>query len=116
MKRISISVSCVSLVFPKHNYGLFSLARKFTNLFKKKRSDESFTALEEINFEVLEGEVVGIIGRNGAGKSTLLRIIAGIYPPESGIVRVRGKVSLLASVGVGRKREYSLVWFNYWII
>jgi len=105
MKRISISVSCVSLVFPKHNYGLFSLARKFTNLFKKKRSDESFTALEEINFEVLEGEVVGIIGRNGAGKSTLLRIIAGIYPPESGIVRVRGKVSLLASVGVGFNKE-----------
>lgn len=105
MKRVSVSVSNVSLVFPKQSFGLSSLFKKFVSIFQKKNDSEDFLALKGINFEVLEGEVVGIIGRNGAGKSTLLRIMAGIYPPETGAVRVRGKISLLASVGVGFNKE-----------
>lgn len=105
MKRVSISVSGVGLNFPRQNFGLMSLFKKVISVFSDKHKSEDFKALNGINFEVLEGEVVGIIGRNGAGKSTLLRIIGGIYPPETGSVRVRGKVSLLASVGVGFNKE-----------
>ena len=105
MRRISISVSGVSLVFPKQNFGLTSLFKKIVTIFRRRDKSEDFEALKGIDFEVLEGEVVGIIGRNGAGKSTLLRIMAGIYPPETGAVRVRGKISLLASVGVGFNKE-----------
>ena len=105
MRRVSISVSGVSLIFPKQTFGLSSLFKKVVTIFGRKNKTEDFEALNGIDFEVLEGEVVGIIGRNGAGKSSLLRIMAGIYPPETGAVRVRGKISLLASVGVGFNKE-----------
>lgn len=60
-----------------------------------------FKALKQLSLEVRKGEVLGIIGRNGSGKSTLLRVISGIYQPDEGIVKVRGRVSLLAGVRVG---------------
>ena len=61
----------------------------------------SFQALKQLSLDVKQGEVLGIIGRNGSGKSTLLRVISGIYQPDEGIVKVRGRVSLLAGVRVG---------------
>ena len=74
-------------------------------IFNRNLIKQDFIALKDVNFEALEGEVIGIIGRNGAGKSTLLRAIAGIYQPDVGTIKVRGKVTLLASVGVGFNRE-----------
>jgi len=59
------------------------------------------TALNEISLSVKKGEVLGIIGRNGSGKTTLLRIIAGIYKPDSGKVKVNGKLSPLLQLGTG---------------
>ena len=52
-----------------------------------------------------QGEVLGIIGRNGSGKSTLLKMMAGVFPPDSGTIATRGSVSLLAGVGVGFHKE-----------
>ena len=49
-----------------------------------------FTAIEDVSFEVAAGEVVGFLGPNGAGKSTTMRILAGVYPPSHGRVRVAG--------------------------
>ena len=60
-----------------------------------------FKALKQLSLEVNKGEVLGIIGRNGSGKSTLLRVMSGIYQPDEGMVKVRGRVSLLAGVRVG---------------
>lgn len=62
---------------------------------------KNLTALNEISLTVKKGEILGIIGRNGSGKTTLLRIIAGIYKPDSGKVKVNGKLSPLLQLGIG---------------
>ena len=105
MKRASISVIDMGLNFPRGASGARTIREKLLKIFKRTSFKQDFIALKDVNFEVLEGEVVGIIGRNGAGKSTLLRAIAGIYQPDVGTIKVRGKVTLLASVGVGFNRE-----------
>ncbi|WP_442971790.1 ABC transporter ATP-binding protein [Rhodoplanes sp. Z2-YC6860] len=62
---------------------------------------EDIWALKDVNFEVKQGEAVGIIGRNGAGKSTLLKILSRITEPSSGLVKLRGRVGSLLEVGTG---------------
>ncbi len=67
--------------------------------------DSEFWALRDINMEIHEGEVVGVVGRNGAGKSTLLKIMSRITWPTCGVVRYRGKMASLLEVGTGFHRE-----------
>src|SRR3569832_1521003 len=60
-----------------------------------------FKALNDVDFKVEDGEVLGIIGHNGAGKSTLLKMLANISTPTRGSVKVKGKVAPLIEVGAG---------------
>ena len=60
-----------------------------------KRTSTILKALDDVSFSVGSGEMVGIIGVNGSGKTTLLRIIAGIYHPTQGTIKVRGKMAPL---------------------
>jgi teichoic acid transport system ATP-binding protein len=66
-----------------------------------------FWALRHVNLTVERGETVGIIGSNGSGKSTLLRVVAGVYPPDEGMVSVDGEVSTLFGLGTGFNAELS---------
>ncbi|MBU6324894.1 MAG: ABC transporter ATP-binding protein [Bacteroidetes bacterium] len=64
-------------------------------------ADRYVWALKNINFEVRQGEVMGIIGRNGAGKSTLLKILSRVTTPTTGEIRIKGKIASLLEVGTG---------------
>ena len=66
----------------------------------RARRDE-FTALHPVELTIGQGESVALLGRNGSGKSTLLKLVAGVMAPDTGEVRVRGRLAGLLEVGAG---------------
>jgi lipopolysaccharide transport system ATP-binding protein len=68
---------------------------------KYDSTKEGFWALQDLNFEIHQGDRVGIIGKNGAGKSTLLKILSRITAPTEGDIKIKGRIASLLEVGTG---------------
>ena len=68
---------------------------------KGRALTDSFQAIDDLSLTIEQGETVGLLGLNGSGKSTLLKLISGVMRPDSGTVRVRGRVAGLIEVGAG---------------
>lgn len=102
-----IRVSDVTMRFRMNNDKILSLKEFVTTALRGKLHYHTFTALENITFEVKKGETIGLIGRNGAGKSTLLKIISGIMKPTDGFVECYGNVVPMLELGSGFDMDLS---------
>lgn len=92
---------------PIKNYRKYRSLYNFDDVLEEsgsggqKSSGDVLWAVNDVSFEVKQGELLGLIGRNGAGKSTLLKILSRITPPTKGRIVLKGKVSSLLEVGTG---------------
>ena len=100
MKYI-IEVKEMSMRFNILNEKVTSLKEFFIKFLKGNIKYKKFNALNNINFSIQKGEVVGLIGFNGAGKSTLLKLLSGVLTPTEGIVVSKGKIAPLIELGAG---------------
>ena len=106
MEHNAIQLSSVTLDFPVKG-GAKYLKEQVTGRFRRDKGRTTFRALESVDLDIQRGQILGIVGPNGAGKSTILRIMAGIYLPDQGTVRTRGRCVLLAGIGTGFQSNLS---------
>ena len=96
----AIELDSVTLNFPVKG-GARYLKEQITGRFRTEGRRTHLRALDKVDLNIHRGEILGIVGPNGAGKSTILRVMAGVYSPDEGVVRTRGKCVLLAGIGTG---------------
>jgi ABC-2 type transport system ATP-binding protein len=77
----------------------------FAKIVRRRQQLEVFEAVKHVSFLISQGEMVGLIGRNGSGKSTILKIVAGVYAPSEGAVKVHGTIAPLIELGAGFHHE-----------
>ncbi len=85
------------------SFGLKNLGKIFATT--NSNGKNKLKVLDDISFQINRGETIGIIGLNGSGKTTLLRMICGVYKPDSGTIRIEGKVAPLLQIGTGFNNE-----------
>ena len=91
----------ISVRYRAHEESIKTFKEYAIQLLKRNVKIKEFRALTNVDLQVNEGEIVGVIGRNGAGKSTLLKVISRVLIPTEGRVRLRGRVSPLLELGAG---------------
>lgn len=107
-KKVSVELKNVDLTFEVTTEKIDTIKEQFIRTLKRNKTKKrKIHALNNISFQIYQGEKVGIIGYNGAGKSTLLSVITGVYIPDDGTVETYGKISPLLSLGAGFDYNYS---------
>src|ERR1700730_9677135 len=112
-RKAVVTLDGIKVAFPIYQTGSRSLkksliSRGSAGRFARDANDRlTIEALRDISMTLEEGDRLAWIGANGAGKTTLLRVIAGIYEPEQGTVRVRGRISPMFDIGLGIDTERS---------
>lgn len=104
-KETAISVKNLKKSFRLPTESTSSLKRTIVNYFKGIKGYKEQQVLRNISFDVYQGDFFGIVGRNGSGKSTLLKLISQIYVPDSGTIKVNGKLVSFIELGVGFNPE-----------
>ena len=103
--RIKFTNVSVNYRIPSERIGTFK--EYMIKMVQGKIQHKSFFALQDIDLEINQGEVFGLIGHNGAGKSTMLKIIARVLAPTTGRIEVKGSVAPLLEIGAGFHPELS---------
>lgn len=96
-----IEVKDVSMRFRMANDNIRSIKEYVVQMLRGKIKYNEFEAMKDVSFDVMPGEVVGLVGHNGAGKSTTLKVISGILKPSEGSVNVRGNIAPMLELGSG---------------
>lgn len=101
-----------SLHFPIYDAASRSIKKNFISLATGGKVGENngkvvVSALNNLNFEIQDGERVGLIGHNGAGKTTLLRMFSKVYYPTKGEVEIEGEIGSLISISLGINPEFT---------
>lgn len=100
---IALKATNISKTFHIREDSHNTIKHRLFNLFNPSRQ-KNVLAIKPMNFEIRKGECVGLIGRNGCGKSTLIRLLAGVYPTDTGEVIINGS-TLIMNLGVGMSHE-----------
>lgn len=111
ISKNKIEVKNISKAFSVGSLGsdlALSHLTSIRSLLKGSWHKNKFQVLDDVSFNVENGEILGIIGKNGSGKSTLLRIIAGVYRADSGSVIHHGEVFFLTSMGLGLMEKLTM--------
>jgi len=100
---VSIRFKDVTKTFKIYQNKSYSIKEMFINflLRKNKLEVQKYPVLTNVNFDIKQGETIGIIGQNGTGKSTTLKLITKILYPDKGEIETNGKISSLLEVGAG---------------
>lgn len=105
---MTLKLNNVSVRYKKGDFKNIGLKEYVVRKIKGQYKVEWFLAVNDVSFELQDGDMLGIIGKNGAGKSTLLKVITGIMRPSEGSVNVKGKVSSLLELASGFDNEMTV--------
>ena len=106
--NVAVSVEHVTMEFKITKDKIDTLKEYVIRTIKRnKKEKEKVRVLDDVSFKVYKGDKLGILGFNGAGKSTLLKIMAGIYEPTHGNIRIKGKIAPLLELGAGFDKNYT---------
>lgn len=107
-RKVMIDVNHLTMEFKVTNDKIDTLKEFIIRTIKRNKEEkEKIKILDDITFQVYEGEKLGILGFNGAGKSTLLKVITGIYEPTEGSIKKYGKLAPLLELGAGFDKNYT---------
>ncbi len=107
MGKVVLKVNKVSMRFNLSAEKVDNIKEFVIKTLKRQIRFQEFWALKDVNFQLEEGERLGILGFNGAGKSTLLKVIAGVLKPTEGSVVAKGKIVPLLELGAGFDQQYT---------